>query len=122
ITGGSISANLFGSHLSLGSLLGGSQIGVLQVAVAVDGGRGATHHANALAETNIDPNLVQINGDVIVAAAAFDNSGNGATANANLFIHANQVHIGTASGHGNVVVLASAVESGSSFGAKVNAQ
>ena len=120
ITGGSISANLFSGHISLGSLLGGSQIGVLQAAVAVDGGVGTGHHANALAETNIDPNLVQINGDVVVVAAAIDNSGTGATANANLFIHANHVAIGTESGHANIIVAAIAVESGSQ-GASVNA-
>ena len=42
-------------------------------------------HANALAQVNIDPNLVQINGPVDVIAVAFDNSGAGATANANMF-------------------------------------
>ncbi len=127
ITGGSITANLFGCHFDFGSLLsgigiGGPSIGVLEAAIAVDGGEGTSHHANALALANIDPNLVQINGDVIVAAAAFDNSGQGATASANLLINANRVHIGTESGHGNVAVVSLASENGTQFGGEVKAQ
>ena len=124
ITGGSVSLNFLGSQFFLGSLIGGaagSSIAILQAAIAIDGGAGATHHANALASANIDPNLVQINGDVIVAAAAFDNSGQGATANANLFIQANEVHIGTSQGSANIIVAAIAQDSGS-IPANVNAQ
>ena len=81
---------------------GGAQnIAVLVAAAAFDGGSGSNHHANALAQANIDPpGLVQINGDVDVVAVAIDSSGAGASANANLLIQGSAVHIGTESGHG----------------------
>src|SRR4029077_11209533 len=83
-------------------------------------GTGTSFHANALAQVNIDPNIVQINGPVDVIAVAFDHSGAGATANANMLIHANHVAIGTESGHDSILVAAVAIESGSQ-GAVVNA-
>jgi hypothetical protein len=93
---------------------------VYMQALATDLGHGPLHHANALAQANIDPaGLVQINGDVDLVALAFDNSGHGATANANLLIQASTILInnGTQSSiPGNVFVLASAVESGHTGG------
>ena len=114
----SLSHNLGSSILSNllpgGGLAGHHSTGfaVVDGAVAFDGGGGTSHHANALASVNIDPAIVEIDGPVLVAAVAIDNSGSGASANAVLNVHGNQVGIGTESGHGDVAVLAVAVENG----------
>src|SRR5262249_16578896 len=99
---------------ALGNLLPGADgagvhrgpFAISRAAAALASGSGASHHANATAQVNIDPPVINIGGNVAVTAVAFDNNGIGAEANANLHLHGSEVHVGTPFGKGSAIVVA----------------